>query len=343
MKNYLLSASEKYNLETQHRTARDSRESDRIKAVLLDSENWSIEAIAQVLRKSEMTVRRHICEYHDVKKLHCENGGSKSSLNDKQKIKLIEDIRNNDYTKISEIVANVKKKWGITYSVGGMAKWLHRNGFSYKKPKGKPYKADEEAQVEFIQAYEKLKVSAGEKDQPILFMDAVHPTQTTKLANGWMITGIDKAINTTGRRTRINLVGCIQLGHLSDTLTAQYDTVNAESIIDFLQRIHDKYKDKKLIHLILDCAGYNKTDDVIKKAKDLNIELRFLPPYSPNLNPIERLWKVMNEKARNNVFFSNAKEFRENITNFFDKTLPKIGSTLDSRINDNFQLLGFAF
>jgi transposase len=74
-------------------------------------------------------------------------------------------------------------------------------------------------------------------------------------------------------------------------------------------------------------------------SQALNIKLHFLPPYSPNLNPIERLWKVMNEHARNNRFFKGAKDFKEAINCFFDETLPEIGSTLNERINDNFQLL----
>ncbi|KPU83211.1 hypothetical protein JI57_02045, partial [Psychromonas sp. PRT-SC03] len=61
------------------------------------------------------------------------------------------------------------------------------------------------------------------------------------------------------------------------------------------------------------------------------------PPYSPNLNPIERLWKVMNEHARNNRYFATAKAFRESINHFFDTTLPTIGADLEMRINDNFQ------
>ncbi len=47
----------------------------------------------------------------------------------------------------------------------------------------------------------------------------------------------------------------------------------------------------------------------------------------------------MNEHARNNKFFKGAKDFKEAIFGFFDNTLPVIGSTLNSRINDNFQLL----
>ncbi|RLV59115.1 IS630 family transposase, partial [Parashewanella curva] len=64
-----------------------------------------------------------------------------------------------------------------------------------------------------------------------------------------------------------------------------------------------------------------------------------LPPYSPNLNPIERLWKVMNEHIRNNEYFASAKEFRERINYFFYVKLPEIADTLTSRITDNFQTL----
>jgi hypothetical protein len=54
------------------------------------------------------------------------------------------------------------------------------------------------------------------------------------------------------------------------------------------------------INIVLDGAGYHRSSVVAEKAKELNIKLHYLPPYSPNLNPIERLWKVMNEHARNN-------------------------------------------
>lgn len=105
----------------------------------------------------------------------------------------------------------------------------------------------------------------------------------------------------------------------------------------FLEKIKLTYKSNKTIQLVLDGAGYHHSKEVIDKAKKLNITRHYLPPYSPNLNPIERLWKVMNEHARNNRYFATAKEFRRHINEFFDTTLPNIGPTLNSRINDNFQ------
>jgi len=73
-------------------------------------------------------------------------------------------------------------------------------------------------------------------------MDAVHPTQATKVTCGWIRTGIDKTIETTGSRTRVNVVGAIRLGHLEETVTRQYEkTVNGDAIIDFFTHIKEKY------------------------------------------------------------------------------------------------------
>ncbi|MCG6220114.1 transposase, partial [Vibrio diabolicus] len=85
--------------------------------------------------------------------------------------------------------------------------------------------------------------------------------------------------------------------------------------------------------------GCGMTDLVKDAAFVLNIELHYLPPYSPNLNPIERLWKVMNEKSRNNVYFKRKRDFKAAIDQFFAVTLPEIAGSLTSRINDNFQVL----
>jgi transposase len=89
--------------------------------------------------------------------------------------------------------------------------------------------------------------------------------------------------------------------------------------------------------LILDSAGYHRSKVVKKDAQKLGVELRYLPPYSPNFNPIERFWKVINEHARNNQYFATAKKIRQSIDDFFDYTLPQIAHTLTSRSNDNFQ------
>jgi len=331
-----LSTATKLALESRHRKCSDKRECDRIKAVLLCSKGWSAAMIAEALLLHETSIIRHIDDYIDKQKLCPKSGGSQSHLNQEQTKLLIAHLTEMTYVHTYQICCYVKEQWLVHYSVLGMNKWLHQYGFSYKQPKGVPHKFDSTKQAEFIEKYDALKACVTD-DEPILFMDAVHPTQATKVTRGWIRTGVDKIINTTGSRTRLNIIGAIRLGHIADAVTTQYQTINGESVIEFLERVKAQYMASSRIHLILDGAGYHRSQIVKDKAKELGIELHYLPPYSPNLNPIERLWKVLNEHARNNQYFATAKEFRQQIDKFFEVTLPKIGDALNSRINDNFQ------
>jgi len=232
---------------------------------------------------------------------------------------------------------NFEAYW-VYYSVPGLNKWLHKNGFSYKKSKGRPYKADPEQQEKFVQAYETLKNELGNEEE-ILFIDAVHPTQATKLSYGWIRTGQTKEIATSASRTRTNLIGAIELKHPEKTTVQAYERINAKTTADFLTALRKRYSDKARLHIILDRAGYHRSKFLKSKAEELNITLHYLPPYSPNLNPIERLWKIMNEQVRNNRFFKSAKDFKKAILGFFKKKLPKMKAALHARINDNFQTM----
>lgn len=334
----ILNSTDKKALELRHSKTRDVRESDRIKAVLLSSEGWSVSQISQALRKHETTILRHLTDFQKTQKLKPENGGSQSHLNSEQTNELIHHLLDVTYVHVHQIVAYVRSTYEIQYSVSGMTQWLHQNGFSYKQPKGVPHKFDPEKQAQFIEDYKRLKAELAE-DETLLFIDAVHPTQATKITSGWIKTGVDKSIETTGSRTRLNIIGAIRLGHLSEAVTDQYETVNSASIVDFFEQIKARYASSSCINIILDGAGYHRSDQVVNKAEELNIKLHYLPPYSPNLNPIERLWKVMNEQVRNNQYFATAKAFRHQIKYFFDDILPEIAASLDDRINDNFQVL----
>lgn len=343
MLNTPLTPQQKLTLESRHKKSRDKRECDRIKAVLLYDEGWSAEMIAQALRIHETSILRHIHDFIKNEKLTPQSGGSDGYLDEAQTKKLIEHLCDVTYLHTHQIVAHIKKTFDIDYTVSGLNKWLHQHQFSYKQPKGVPHKFDVEKQAAFIQHYEALK-EASREDEPLLFMDAVHPTQATKITAGWIRKGVDKLIETTGSRTRLNIVGAIRLGHLNEAVIEHYEkTVNGESIMDFFTKVRKCYQHSRAIHLVLDGAGYHRSQEVKDKAKKLNITLHYLPPYSPNLNPIERLWKVMNKHAKNSQYFATTKEFRERITQFFTTTLPDIADSLGSTINDNFQQFKPAF
>ena len=195
-----LSPELKAALELRHRKIYDGLDLDLIKAVLLRSEDWSIKQIAQALRLHEATISRHIDEFLILHKPNPENGGSHSYLNAEQTQQLIEHICDVTYLHMHQIVAYIKATFQVEYTVSGLNKWLHRHQFSYKQPKGVPHKFDVDKQTAFIEHYEQLKGTLRE-NEPLLFMDAVHPTQATKITSGWIRKGVDKPIKTTGSRT----------------------------------------------------------------------------------------------------------------------------------------------
>jgi len=67
-------------------------------------------------------------------------------------------------------------------------------------------------------------------------MDGVHPTMATKISYGWIRKGKDKRIATTASRTRMNIVGSINLKTM-EVQVKEYPTLNSESIIDYWKKL----------------------------------------------------------------------------------------------------------
>lgn len=137
----------------------------------------------------------------------------------------------------------------------------------------------------------------------------------------------------------LNFIGLHQKTEIKEALVANSKHHRSPYISTTFMRFPWHYPLEQKVHLVLDGAAYHQSEMVRNAAKVLNIELHYLPPYSPNLNPIERLWKVMNEYVRNNIYFSSKAEFTTAINEFFNVTLPKVAGSLVSRITDNFQIL----
>ena len=205
----IVTSKERENLIRRHRKERDKRICDRIKAVLAYDDGYSYSEIAHILLLDDETIRRHIDDYlKNEKKLSPVNGGSDSKLSSQESCDLIEHLKEITYLYVKDICQYVRQRYRKRYSVSGMTKWLHANGFSYKKPHAVPAKADKAQQKKFINFYKRLKAKAGKKE-PIYFVDSVHPQHQTHLAYGWILKGERKEVATTGRQKRLNFVGGI--------------------------------------------------------------------------------------------------------------------------------------
>ena len=333
--NYKLSTQERIELMNSHRKERDKRKCDRIKAVIAYDDGHSYSEISRWLLLDDETIRRHIEEYFSAKKLLPENGGSESHLSEADAKSLTCHLQEHTYLYVKDICAYVKKHYKKDYSISGMNTWLHANRFCYKKPHAVPAKADQAQQKDFISIYENLKKMA--KKEPIYFSDSTHPQHQTHLVYGWILKGERKSIATTAKQRRLNIIGGICLDGYS-VVIEQADTINGESINLFLSKLRKRHKENNKIHLVLDNASYHRSKLVKDHAESLNIQLHYLPPYSPNLNPIERLWKIMHEQVSYNKYYEKFSEFMGATQHFF-KHISKKKKLLQARITDNFQIM----
>lgn len=339
--NHFLSSQERDSLKIQHRLERDKRVCDRIKAVLLSDEGWDFREIAHALLLSDEAVRQHVQEYQESQKLKPENGGSFSKLNDEQTEALSQHLQNHTYLYTKDIVAYVQDRFGITYTVSGITAWLHEHEFSYKKPAVVPGKANKEAQKQWIKEYEELKAKL-QPDEAICFTDGVHPTHNTKATYGWIRKGERKEIPTNTGRQRLNLSGAIDIDS-KKVLVREDVTLNAASTIVFLKEVEAAYPYARTVHMFCDNAPYYRNKDVTAYLETSKIKMHFLPPYSPNLNPIERLWKFLQENVLNNKYYEKFSGFKEAVLGFLQDLSapsPEMKERLDRRITDNFCIVG---
>jgi transposase len=338
-----LTDEERNQLIAQHKRERDKRICDRIKAVLMRDDGWTWVQISRALLLSEEILRRHLKDYQASKKLKPDNGGSQEKLSSEQSKLLIQHLNQHTYLYAKDIAVYVKSMWNISYSVSGMTDWLNRNQFSYKKPSLVPGKANLEAQEIWIHKYEHLRRNLGE-DETICFADGVHPTHNTQLSYGWIKKGIRKEICSNTGRQRINLSGALDV--IEKKVLFQEDPMlNAEATICFLQKIEKAYPFKKRIYLFLDNARYYKNQKVRAYLETSKIEAHYLPPYSPNLNPIERLWKWMKERVLYNTYYEHFDSFKQAIFGFLENLSrldpnSELGQAFSSRVRDHFRAIG---
>jgi len=124
------------------------------------------------------------------------------------------------------------------------------------------------------------------------------------------------ALANTGRR-RLNIIGAINAVSLQPTILLTEENCCVEVIEAFLEEIRKQYPSAKSICIVLDNARYQRAYRVQQKAANLNIELVYLPPYCPNLNLIERLWRFFKKKIVKNKYYESFAEFENAVEQFF--------------------------
>ncbi len=147
----------------------------------------------------------------------------------------------------------------------------------------------------------------------------------------WFLKGKQRLIPTYGKHRGVKLLGTLnyETGEVFCVEEEQYDAIVFKG---FLEKVLDHYPTGKIV-MILDNARIHHAKFIqpfLNENKD-RLELVFLPPYSPDLNLIEGLWKWLKESVVNNVFYSTVQEIKLNVRSFI-REISKIPGTVIDRL-----------
>ncbi len=241
--------------------------------------------------------------------------GRPPKLDEDKMTKLKEILKSKDYWTTKEVVKVIKDQFDVDLSIFQVIKIL-RDKFEmhFSKPYPmdyrKPANAEEILENELDLVFSILK-EKGVKEEEIAigFIDEARPQNTANTVKVWSFEKVRSIKNTT--KFKANTIGFYAIK--GNSVSTFIEDSTAPSIAGFLENIQDSNKEYRAIIAISDRFSSHRSDIVRKKAKELGIYLIYLPPYSPELNPEQFIWKSV-KRVLSLSFPSNLGEMKQIIT-----------------------------
>jgi transposase len=245
-------------------------------------------------------------------------------------------LANEPVASAKEGAARIKKLTNIELSETQARRIMKQLGLDYRKTASIPGGADPQLQLDFLAKELLPRLEEAQKgERRVFFVDAAHFVLGAFLGMIWCFTRI--FIRSASGRQRYSVLGAVETRN-HDLVTIQTTgSINAESVCELILKIDKKYPGEE-ITLVMDNARYQYNARVQALAESLKIELLYLPAYSPNLNLIERVWKLVKSKCLRNHYYEDFGAFRSAIDQFLHSLQGTNRSLLQSLITENFQV-----
>jgi len=265
----------------------------------------STEEIAQIAGCSKSSVTKWVRAYREGGMdglLQTNYGiGRPASLNEAICSELLEGLRSGRWKRTKEIRKWLQQKHGVELSYGGMQYWLGKLGASLKVPRKSHAKKDEGQSVRFKEGLARKFAELGiDTDKPfrLWVVDEHRYGLISTLRRCWTLRGVrPPAPYQTKYQWGYVYGGLEVMTGRSEFLYTP--TVNLQLSMAFLRQISES--DPEAEHVVVwDGAGFHQKKQL--EGLPANIHLIALPPYSPELNPIEQLWDQVAVAYANRVY-----------------------------------------
>ncbi len=267
---------------------------------------------------------------------HYRGRGRKPRLTDKQKQQLYDVVLagpeacgyDRGIWNSAMIVIEIEKRFGVTYSPRYVCTLLKRLGLSYQKAKFIPGKTEDEEWQRKRKEWEEqiwpeILALADTIGAVIVFGDEVSFAQWGSLGRTWAPTGKQPTVKTCGKRKGLKIFGVIEFVSGNFIYQECDGKFNGNRYIEFLKQVLGQYSCPVI--LIEDGAPYHRSAEVKQFKAEREAEDKLfayqLPSYSPDKNPIEKLWKNTKAEATHCKYFPTFDDLRNAVIKAFNKYL----------------------
>jgi transposase len=168
----------------------------------------------------------------------------------------------------------------------------------------------------------------------LFFLDASHFVMGGFPGRVWSV--VRRWIKTSSGRQRYNVLGALNFVTKKMETVCNNTYITSIQVVELFEKLDCSFS--RPIHIVLDNASYQTCKYVKENAARLGIVLHFLPSYSPNLNLIERVWKLVKSKVLNSAYFDTFDNFCNNISFCVDTLHIRHALEMASLVTSNFQL-----
>lgn len=226
---------------------------------------------------------------------------------------------------------------GIRLSDSQARRIMLKLGMRFRKCAAVPGKADPQLQFEFMEEELLPRLEEARQGQRrVFFVDAAHFVLGSFLGMIWSFSRV--FVPSGCGRQRYNVLGAVGTRDHDFISVRTTGSVNADTVRELIAKLRKAYPGEE-ITLVMDNARYQYNRKVFGTAEECDIELLFLPPYSPNLNLIERVWKLVKAKCLRNRYFKDFGKFRAAIDEFIDSLGDENRCLLKTLVTENFQII----
>lgn len=321
-------------LERLARKTKDARHRTRLQIVLLYDKGWGCDAVSEALgcapSHAVRIAQRFLEDGEDgLVDGRSENGTPKVDDDLLEAMRQLVARQPGDYgwarsTWSRELLAKtLRRETGIKVSTRTIGRMLDATDARYGM-------ARPVARLEWSPARKSRRVRrilaavrARPKREPAYYVDELDVHLNPKIGRDWMLPRTQKEIVTPGQNEKRFLYGALEFeGNDLHYTTSPHK--NSDGFIEFLEKLRAVHPNARRIHLILDNYVIHKSKKTLRHLDEVGVfVLHFLPPYSPEHNKIERLWRDLHGSVTRNHRCPTMADLMRRVRQWLDRQAKK--------------------